>query len=88
LPFKGNREIKTKKKEVTEKALTKNYIDPYKKCGTIRAGRTDKRWSTKDLVFRSKYRFGENFPKGKVTLADREQLFSSFTENGVFPVSS
>ena len=67
-----NREIKIVKKEVTEKAMTKNYIDPYKKCTSIKAGRTDKRWSTKDLTFRSKHRFGENFPKGKLSLADRE----------------
>ena len=69
---------------MTEKAFTKNFVDPKKRCGSTRAGRVEKRWTVKEGPFRTKYRFGDNFPKGKVSLADREQLFSSFTENGVF----
>lgn len=85
MPFKSNREIKFVKQQITEKALTKNFIDPKKRCGSTRAGRVERKWTVNEGPFRTKYRFGENFPKGKVTLADREQLFSSFTENGVFP---
>jgi len=69
--FKKDRVITKKLKENLEKALTKAFIDPNNVCKTRKRGKSEQRWSEKELPSRTSNRFSENVKKAVVFLADR-----------------